>query len=347
MAPEGQTRQPAPIPDIIRTMRDLNALPLPDLYRTLAAGGLVERLIQIARDEDLGMGDGAGDITSEVCIRPGEAAEARLVAREAGAIAGLAVLPDVARVFSSSAAIDIVGADGQMVEAGALLAILRGGKRDILTIERTALNIVGRLSGIATTTSRYVQAAAGGSATRARIYDTRKTTPGLRMLEKYAVRCGGGFCHRIGLHDAVLIKDNHLAGTPLNRLAAFVQEAADDARKQRSDLAFVEVEVDSLDQFKELLTLRPGIIDIVLLDNMPPALLREAAKLRDDTSSGLQLEASGGIRIENIREIAETGVDRISIGALTHSAPGLDVALDIDDVPAGGFSRSGSGGGRA
>jgi nicotinate-nucleotide pyrophosphorylase (carboxylating) len=200
-----------------------------------------------------------------------------------------------------------------------------GSLRHMLAIERTLLNIVGRLSGIATLTRQYVESITG---TKAVICDTRKTTPGMRNLEKYAVRCGGGTLHRIGLYDAALYKDNHLALIPAAQLAETVAVAAKQART-RNDVRFVEVEVDSLKQFHELLRIEPGVIDIVLLDNMSPSNMREAVKIRDTANPALQLEASGGVNLETVRAIAESGVDRISVGALTHSVTCLDVGLDV------------------
>jgi nicotinate-nucleotide pyrophosphorylase (carboxylating) len=164
---------------------------------------------------------------------------------------------------------------------------------------------------------------------RARLYDTRKTTPGLRVLEKYAVRCGGGMCHRIGLFDAVLIKDNHIAGVGLAELAGVVSGAARKARAERRELQFVEVEVDSLDQLERVLTLERGVVDIVLLDNMGPPELRRAVQMRDASKCEPELEASGGVALQSVRAIAETGVERISAGTLTHGAVWMDVAMDV------------------
>ncbi|CAG1005341.1 nicotinate-nucleotide pyrophosphorylase (carboxylating) [Phycisphaerales bacterium] len=304
-------------------VRDFNSMPLPALYETLASDGLVRRLIDLAYDEDLGAW---GDVTSRACIDAGRAGSAKVVARQGGVIAGLALLPDLKSRFAPSC--ECVGRiqDGLPADAGTTLAELRGPMRELLALERTLLNLVGRLSGIATLTAAYVRELPPGS--RARLYDTRKTTPGLRVLEKYAVRCGGGRCHRMGLHDALLIKDNHLAAVGPGELASFVRSAAERARRE-NDLAFVEVEVDSLAQLDELVVLPRGVVDIVLLDNMTTALLREAAHRRDARAAWLELEASGGVRLETVAEIASTGVDRISAGALTHQAVSLDVALDL------------------
>jgi nicotinate-nucleotide pyrophosphorylase (carboxylating) len=211
------------------------------------------------------------------------------------------------------------------------VARLAGEARSLLTAERVLLNVLGRLSGIATLTRRFVDAVAG---TRARIYDTRKTTAGWRRLEKYAVRQGGGWNHRLGLHAAILIKDNHLAlgalargggrFTPAEAVRQAQRFAAESARAADEPLP-VEVEVDSLDQLRQVLPARP---DLVLLDNMPADLLRQAVALRDALAPGVALEASGGVDLQSIAQIAAAGVERISVGALTHSAPWLDVALD-------------------
>jgi nicotinate-nucleotide pyrophosphorylase (carboxylating) len=230
--------------------------------------------------------------------------------------------------------------DGALVAPGACVAKIEGPARGLLTAERTLLNFLGRLSGIATLTRKYVQAVSG---TKARIYDTRKTTPGWRRLEKYAVRAGGGCNHRTGLYDAVLIKDNHLAfaagAASGGRLAFSPADAIRKARhwvadripgRARSEM-IVEIEVDGLEQLEEVLAAGP---DLVLLDNMSPAQLRQAVALRDAHWPEIELEASGGASLETVRAIAETGVDRISVGALTHGAASLDVGLDWIASPA-------------
>jgi nicotinate-nucleotide pyrophosphorylase (carboxylating) len=301
---------------------DLNALSLPRLFDELTADGSLDRLLEAARHEDLGR---AGDVTTESMIDEGWAVRATAVAREAGTVCGLMAAPRILSVFGCAADLNPILADGDACEAGDVLLQLRGALGPILTVERTLLNIVGRLSGVATLTRRYVDQVAGTSAV---ICDTRKTTPGLRSLEKYAVRCGGGTLHRIGLHDAVLLKDNHLAHLGPTELAPAVTRAAQAARAKH-DLRFVQVEVDDLEQLRTLLGLEPGLIDIVLLDNMPADRLREAVALRDAAAPRVQLEASGGIGLDNVRAAAETGVDRISIGALTHHAPWLDVSLEV------------------
>jgi nicotinate-nucleotide pyrophosphorylase (carboxylating) len=210
--------------------------------------------------------------------------------------------------------------DGSTVSAGALLAVVSGSMRSILAGERTALNFLQRLSGVATATALYVKAAANP---RCKVLDTRKTTPGWRLLEKYAVRCGGGHNHRMGLGDGVLIKDNHLAAVGGGTEA--VAEAVRLARQKYGAAYPLEIEVDDLIQLDAALAARP---DIVLLDNMKPDQLREAVRRRNATASSTQLEASGGVTLSTIHSIAATGVDHVSVGALTHSAPALDIGLD-------------------
>jgi nicotinate-nucleotide pyrophosphorylase (carboxylating) len=214
--------------------------------------------------------------------------------------------------------------DGDRLESGGVIAEIAGPARSILTLERTALNFLQRLSGVATLTSRFVAAVQGTSAA---IFDTRKTTPGWRVLEKYAVRCGGGRNHRLGLHDAVLIKDNHLIRLQAGGQSAPIAAAVAAARAHAASASFIEIEVDSLEQLRIALGCWP---DIVLVDNLGPEALAEAVRLRDVIAPGVELEASGGVSLETVGALARTGVDRISVGALTHSAPALDIALDFD-----------------
>ncbi len=323
------------------TLPDLNSLPLPSLFLELSRDGAPRRLLELARDEDLGpLGSPAGDITGVAWGGGNQPTRARLVVRTQGVIAGLAAAPILLDLFAPSCRLNPLMRDGQTAAPGATLALLDGPLGEILALERTLLNLIGRLSGVATLTARHVRAIeleAPGS--RARLCDTRKTTPGLRALEKYAVRCGGGTLHRLGLHDAVLIKDNHIAATPTltptltpaltpTRLAERVAEASTRARALRP-LRFVEVEVDSLEQLGPLLELPAGVVDIILLDNMTPPMLRDGVALRDELKAATLLEASGGVTLETIGAVARAGVDRISVGALTHSAPALDVALDF------------------
>jgi len=236
--------------------------------------------------------------------------------------AGAAMLQPVIDCVDSSVELLDVHSDGSALSPGQTVARWAGPMRSILAIERTALNFMTHLSGIATLTSRFVDAV---SDTSARIYDTRKTIPGLRGLAKYAVACGGGHNHRMGLHDAVLIKDNHLAAMGGDWLDALAR-AINSARDLEPAPTFIEVEVDTLDQLRQVLDLKP---DMVLLDNMSLDALRSAVAMRNDLQPSVELEASGGVTLETVAGIAATGVDRISVGALTHSAPALDLGLDL------------------
>ncbi len=310
-------------------MQDLNALPLPDLYAEVSAGGLVRRLIVLARDEDLG--PQRRDVPPACLGLIDAPVTARLVAREAGVAAGLGALGEVLRAYGGATRAEVTGQDAKPFRPGEALATLRGPAGEVLAAERTLLNLLSRLCGVATLTARFV-AAAGNP--RVRVLDTRKTTPGLRALEKYAVRCGGGFCHRMGLYDGALIKDNHLAAVS----AGLADRLADAARRARAmgGVRFVEVEVDSLAQLDGALSVEPGLIDIVLLDNMAVESLREAARRRSAARPGLLLEASGGVTLETIRAIAASGVDRVSVGALTHQARSIDLGLDVEAEARGG-----------
>jgi nicotinate-nucleotide pyrophosphorylase (carboxylating) len=275
------------------------------------------RLIDLALAEDL---DAAGDVTSQATIPAATPGRAAFVARVAGVIAGLPVAALVLAAVDSKLMFTPLVADGVALTPGTQLASVAGRMRSILTAERTALNFLQRLSGVATLTRRYVEAAATGG--RGQVLDTRKTTPGWRLLEKYAVRQGGGHNHRLGLYDGLLIKDNHLAA--LGGGADAIRTAVVTARERFPKLP-VEVEVDTGEQFEVALAGRP---DVILLDNMPPELIRQCVARRDAAATGVQLEASGGVNLTTIAAIAATGVDRISVGALTHSAPALDIALD-------------------
>lgn len=273
------------------------------------------RLVELALAEDLGP---AGDRTSDSVIPAEAMGKAAFVARSGGVIAGLPAAAMVAATLSSRLEFQANVPDGTRVEPKAVIATIEGPLRPLLVAERTALNFLQRLSGIATLTQRYVDAVAG---TKAKVLDTRKTTPAWRLLEKYAVRAGGGANHRLGLFDGILIKDNHLAG-----LGGDVRMAVRLARSLPANAGLpVEIEVDSLGQFDAALSEKP---EIVLLDNMGPDLLREAVRRRDRASPATLLESSGGVTLATILAVAETGVDRISVGALTHSATALDIALD-------------------
>ena len=266
-------------------------------------------LIKRALAEDL---QGGEDITSVATVSGTEKVVADFVARKAGVIAGI----DMARAVLVEVGltdISVLVQDGARVEAGAVLLTVRGDTRAILLAERTALNFLGHLSGIATLTHRWVDEVAG---TQCAIRDTRKTTPGMRLLEKYAVRMGGGTNHRMSLSDAALIKDNHIAAAG-GVVAAFSQVRA------KFPSAPIEIEVDNLEQLKEVLPLKP---DLVLLDNMSPEQCAEAVAI---TAGNCKLEASGGISLESAKSYALSGVDYLAIGALTHSAPVLDIGLDL------------------
>jgi nicotinate-nucleotide pyrophosphorylase (carboxylating) len=278
-----------------------------------AAPLLYEPLVRAALEEDFGLG---GDITSEATIAWGMRARAAFVARAPGVLAGLEPALFAVRALDPSARAVRRAHDGAHVDAGATIAIVEGDARALLGAERTALNLLGHLSGIATATAAYVAAVAG---TKCVVTETRKTLPGLRALEKYAVRCGGGANHRLRLDDAMLIKDNHIAvaGSPIAALAA--------ARARAGHLVKVEIEVDSLAQLDAVLA-APRLPDAVLLDNFSLADLREAVRR---TGGRCLLEASGGVTLETVRAVAETGVDAVSVGALTHSAAALDVGLDV------------------
>ena len=275
---------------------------LPDL--------LIEPIVRLALSEDLGR---AGDVTAKACIPEGARMRAVFAARKPGVLAGIDCVRLAVLVMDPEASIDLKLRDGDAFEAGAVLAEVEADARAFLAAERTALNLLGRLCGIATLTRSYVDAVAG---TGARVADTRKTTPGLRALEKHAVLCGGGLNHRFGLDDAILIKDNHVA------VCGGVGEAVRRARAAAGHLMKVEVEVDGLDQLAEALAEKP---DVIMLDNFTLADLREAVAR---VAGRVTLEASGGVNLDTIRAIAETGVDVISVGALTHSAASLDIGLD-------------------
>lgn len=288
------------------------------------------QLVRLAVREDL---DRGYDWTTVSLVPESAKAKAVVVARQPGVVAGV----EVARTIIDELQMDVTWTtrvkDGSAIERHGVIAEIAGSARDMLTGERVILNVLGRLSGIATLTRKYVEALVG---TKAKVYDTRKTTPGWRRLEKYAVHCGGGQNHRTGLFEAMLIKDNHLAlakacidapaHTPAEAVAAaraFLRSMGD--KFPNAAKMIVEVEVDSLEQFDNVL---PEAPDIIMLDNMGPELIRVAVEKRNASGLAVHLEASGGITLNTIREIAEAGVDRISVGALTHSAICLDVALD-------------------
>ena len=290
-------------------MKPLRNVPSRDYAASLELAA--EPIVRAALLEDIGHG---GDLTTDAIVALDRIATARVIARQGGIVAGIPVAMLAFRLLDDR--IETIGrvGEGERAEPGAIVAEISGSARAVLTGERTALNLLARLSGIATATRTLVDLVAG---THAKIADTRKTTPGLRVLERYAVTCGGGSNHRFGLDDGVLIKDNHLA------LAGSIREAIVAARARVGHMVKIEVEVENVEQLREALA-EP--IDAVLLDNMTPAALAEAVRIVDGR---VIAEASGGVTQENVAEIARTGVDVISVGWLTHSAPALDLSLEV------------------
>ena len=276
--------------------------PIPDI--------LIQPVVSAALAEDLGR---AGDVTAQACIDVDARLAATFGVRQSGTVAGLACARLAVLALDPTARFETLAADGDRAEAGDVLARVEANARALLSAERTALNLLGRLSGVASLTRTYVDVIEG---TGARIADTRKTTPGLRHLEKYAVRCGGGLNHRFGLDDAILIKDNHVAA------CGGVGEALKRARAAAGHLMKIEVEVDSLAQLEEALPHRP---DVIMLDNFSLDDLATAVRI---AGGKVTLEASGGVNLQTVRSIAESGVQVISVGALTHSAAVLDIGLD-------------------
>lgn len=305
--------------------KDLARLSPDELLAELMPPAALAEHVARALAEDLGS---AGDVTGRAMVPERSVAVAVVRLRAAGIACGGAAAAEAFRQAAPGVRVSQHCADGERLEAGGVFMSVEGPLRGILAAERTALNYVGHLSGIATATSAYVARAAG---TRAAICDTRKTIPGMRMLGKWAVRCGGGTNHRIGLFDAMLVKDNHVAGLEPRRMAEAVEAAARSARAA-APLRFVEVECDDLEQLRAVLSLPAGTVDMVLLDNMLPAQLADAVRMRDSHAPAVLLEASGGVHLEDVASVAATGVDRISVGAITHSAPTLDVGLDVESV---------------
>jgi nicotinate-nucleotide pyrophosphorylase (carboxylating) len=272
---------------------------------------MYEDLVRQALREDLG---GMGDVTTDSIVPANLAGKGLILTREAGVVAGLAIAREVFTQLDPAVTFEECVADGDRLKAGQPLLRIFGPARVILTGERVALNLFARMCSVATATRHVADLIAS---TSARVVCTRKTTPGLRLLEKYAVRMGGGSNHRFGLDDAILIKDNHVA------VAGGVRQAVEQARARAGHMLKVEVEVDTLDQLREVLDLR---IDAVLLDNMPPTSLREAVEL---VAGRVTTEASGGITLDNVLAVAQTGVDLISMGSLTHSSRQIDLSMEI------------------
>jgi nicotinate-nucleotide pyrophosphorylase (carboxylating) len=278
-------------------------------------------LIRMAIEEDLGQ----GDVTSQLLFKKSVTAKAHIISREEIIVCGIDIAKEILKQYNQKLKLKAHVRDGQSAHVGCNLATIEGPLSSMLSAERVMLNFLQRLSGIATTTNKYVQAVQG---TKAKIYDTRKTMPGWRILEKYAVRCGGGHNHRIGLYDGILIKDNHLAELGRNfqpKLRKIVCEA-----RKIKDAKFIAVEVDHVDDQLNYVLEIPGI-DIVLLDNMGQWQLKHAVEMRDRMCSKNKkplLEASGNITLNNVSAIAQCGVDRIAVGAITHSAAAVDIGLD-------------------
>lgn len=280
----------------------------------------LRRLMEMAKAEDFA----GGDVTSAI-LAADITCRGRFVAREPLVFCGGAFLTQIAADYDKAIQTKVSVAEGVRAEAGTVLANWSGPTRVILSAERVALNFLQRLSGVATATREYVDAVAG---TTAAIYDTRKTTPGWRVLEKYAVRAGGARNHRMGLYDAVMVKDNHLAAMGDDGLAGLADKL-NDLRDSLGPDGFIEVEVDTLEQLADALKMD---VDVVLLDNMPPEQLVRAVAMRNEAglAGRIELEASGGITLKNVHAVARTGVERIAIGALTHSARAVDIALEIE-----------------
>lgn len=294
--------------------------------------GHIRELIRLAAAEDLG---DKGDVTTRLTISEDRIGIGTVLQRAPGVACGLPIVEMVCKAFDERLRVEwIPGFHLELIEGRyndsrlQPLVRIRGPLRSLLAAERTLLNFLGRLGGIATQTRRFVRRVDG---TGARIYDTRKTLPGFRALEKYAVRCGGGHNHRFGLHDMVLIKDNHLSGIAAASLSAWLAETIRQSRREAPQRP-IEVEVDSATQFQQVVALEG--IDVILLDNMDCPTMSRCVRMRSETRGAgadrPELEASGGVTLETVRDIAATGVERIAVGAITHSAPGLDVSLDVE-----------------
>ena len=287
-------------------------------------------LIHLAKREDLG----DDDVTSRLMVPEGRVGVGTFLQKETGIACGLPIVEMVCRAYDERLRVEqIPGFHMEIIEGrfsdarNTPLLRVRGPMRSLLSAERVVLNFLQHLGGVATQTQRFVRRVAG---TGAKIYDTRKTIPGLRLLDKYAVRCGGGFNHRVGLYDGLLVKDNHLAAVPLREMASFLSKVIAASRAEEPG-RFVEVEVDNLDQLREVL--KVDGVGVVLLDNMDGPAMERAVQLRDAAGrrGTLDLEASGGVTLETVRQIATSGVERIAVGALTHSCPALDVGLDVEE----------------
>ncbi|MDO8302748.1 MAG: carboxylating nicotinate-nucleotide diphosphorylase [Sedimentisphaerales bacterium] len=276
-------------------------------------------LIKLAIEEDLG----AGDITSELVVKADEQDKTDIVTREEIFVSGMDVAREILRRYDENLKLHITIPDGKPAHVGSRLGTIEGPLRSMLSAERVMLNFLQRMSGVATTTGKFVRAVKG---TKARIYDTRKTTPGWRLLEKYAVTCGGGYNHRLGLYDGILIKDNHITEGGKG-LTLWLKNIVEDARNKKG-VKFVAVEVDRVDDQLNHVLQVPGI-DIILLDNMGQWQLKHAVQIRNDMCGTRPLlEASGNVSLANVAAVAQCGVDRIAVGAITHSATAVDIGLD-------------------
>ncbi len=289
----------------------------------------IRDLIELARREDVG----SGDVTSRLMASEDAIGVATLLQKKTGVVAGLPIVEMICRAYDERLRVEqIPGFHMEIIEGRysdariTPLLRIRGPLQSLLTAERVVLNFLQHLSGVATQTQRYVRRVEG---TRAKIYDTRKTLPGMRVLDKYAVRAGGGFNLRIGLFDGLLVKDNHLAGIALRDLRGYLEKVIARCRAEYP-VMFTEIEVDNLEQFREILNVDG--VDVILLDNMDCPKMQAAVEMRDHTGrrDRVALEASGGVTLETVRPIAQTGVERIAVGAITHSAPALDIGMDIE-----------------
>lgn len=286
-------------------------------------------LIQLARREDLGAP--ADDVTSRLLFAEEAVTVATLLQKTVGIACGLPIIEHICRVYDERLRVEQIPGfhmdiiEGRFSDAAVTpLLRIRGPVRSLLSAERVMLNFLQRMSGIATLTHRFARRCEG---TRARIYDTRKTVPGWRALDKYAVRCGGGFNHRMGLHDGLLVKDNHLHTVPTRELPAFLSGIISRSRAEAPGRA-VEIEVDTLEQLREVL--KVDGVDVILLDNMDCPTMQSAVELRNSSGRKVDLEASGGVTLDTVRPIALTGVERIAVGFITHSAPALDIGMDVE-----------------
>lgn len=310
-------------------MIDLNALKLDQLASELQIDSAAKRLADSAFEEDTRWNNSSGDITSIATeADSNKQIRATVVSRQQAIVSGTGVVRTMLDTFEGEGvSLQIITPDGTSIEQGTPCLELTGNAAVILRFERTLLNMLSHLFGIATTTSTFVRAASTGN-DQVKVLDTRKTLPGYRMLCKYAVRCGGGWLHRVNLADAVLIKDNHIASIPDQEVGHFVKQASQRARSNR-EIRFLEVEVDRLSQLRSIIDHASEETDYVLLDNMPNQTMAEAVQMRNSARASIQLEASGGMTLERMASVAQTGVERISVGGITQRSTTIDLGLDI------------------